>query len=84
MITHFPHLRKEGYLIEALLHGNIPCRCSAPLPCAWALSFLGLEYVWFAFPVSNVVSMVLSIVMAKHLFRNYIDPILLDKGEAAR
>ena len=54
------------------------------LPCAWALSFLGLEYVWFAFPVSNVVSMVLSIVMAKHLFRNYIDPILLDKGEAAR
>ena len=54
------------------------------LPCAWALSLLGLEYVWFAFPVSNVVSTVLSIVMAKHLFRNYIDPILLDKGEAAR
>ena len=54
------------------------------LPCAWALSFLGLEYVWFAFPVSNVVSMALSIVMARRLFRNYIDPILLDKGEAAR
>ena len=54
------------------------------LPCAWALSFLGLEYVWFAFPVSNVVSMALSIVMARRLFRNYIDPILLDKGETAR
>ncbi len=54
------------------------------LPCAWALSFLGIDYVWYAFPISNVVSTGVSIVMARHLFKNYIDPLLLDNEAAAR
>ena len=49
------------------------------LPCAWALSFLGLRFVWAAFPISNLFSTSTSVILTRRLYRTYIDP-LLDGG----
>ncbi len=52
------------------------------LPCAWALSFLGLRYVWAAFPLSNLFSTSTCVLLMRRLYRTYIDPIL--DGAAAQ
>ena len=38
------------------------------LPVAWALSKVGLGYVWYAFPIAEVVSLTASIYIFKMLY----------------
>lgn len=38
------------------------------LPVAYFLSKVGLEYVWYAFPIAEVVSFVVTVLLFKHLY----------------
>lgn len=40
------------------------------LPCAYLLSKLGLNYVWLAFPLSEVVSMIVCIIFFYQIYKN--------------
>lgn len=42
------------------------------LPVAYALSFIGLESIWYAFPISEAVSLVVSILLLIQVYRKYI------------
>ena len=43
------------------------------LPAAWLLAtFAGLDYVWFAFPIAETISLVYMILMYRRADRKYI------------
>ena len=42
------------------------------LPVAYFLSKLGLSYFWWAFPIAEAISLITSILLAYHLYRNDI------------
>ncbi len=42
------------------------------LPAAYLLSKIGLGYVWYAFPLAEVVSFIVSIILLKHLYNKNI------------
>lgn len=45
------------------------------LPAAYLLSKLGLFYVWFAFPISEAGSLVISVLMFISVYRGYLKPL---------
>ena len=52
------------------------------LPCAWLFSRIGqLDQVWYAFLVSEVVSVTMSLLMYRAVYRNRMRP--LPVGESA-
>ena len=42
------------------------------LPAAFLLSLIGLEAVWFSFPIAEVASLLASLVLYRRLYRTYI------------
>lgn len=42
------------------------------LPCAWAFSFISVHAVWYAFPLAEVVSFAVSILLFWTLYRKHI------------
>ncbi len=45
------------------------------LPVAWLLSKLGLGYVWYAFPIAEVVSLIASICIYKRIYNKHLQYI---------
>ena len=45
------------------------------LPCAYLLSMVSLEAVWYAFPVAEVVSLIASLFILWHIYRKRIRPM---------
>ncbi len=43
------------------------------LPVAYAMSFFGLQYVWLAFPIAEVVCFTLSLLMFRKVYKKYIE-----------
>ncbi|MBR5228535.1 MAG: MATE family efflux transporter [Firmicutes bacterium] len=41
------------------------------VPVAWALSFAGLDYVWFTFPISEILTCVLGLILYIRLYRKW-------------
>jgi len=45
------------------------------LPTAYFFSLIGLQYVWLAFPLAEVVSLVVAVLLLVQTFRKYIWPL---------
>ena len=46
------------------------------IPVAWALSLLGnVNYVWFSFPISEVVSLILTLIYYRRIRRTVVDTL---------
>ena len=52
------------------------------LPAAWLLSKIGLSWVWWSFPLAEVIALVIAVVMMVGVFRRTINP-LGDSGASA-
>ena len=68
-------------MCQALGHGFLSLTVSAVrqlavlLPCAYALSFIGLEAIWWAFPAAELIAALLCLVFLKHIKRKEIDSL---------
>lgn len=72
----------SGTVFQALGHGFLSLFCSlarqllALLPVAYLLSLMGnLDLVWFSFPIAEAVSVVLSVVFLRYVYRTSIAPL---------
>lgn len=45
------------------------------LPVAYILSFVGLNYIWLAYPIAEVFSTIVSVLLQKKVKREYLDKI---------
>ena len=52
------------------------------LPVAWILSKVGLEYVWYAFPIAEVVSFFASLYIFKRLYDKQLQYIQYEAKDA--
>ena len=43
------------------------------IPIAYALSFLGLNFVWLAYPISEVIATIVSVMLQKRVKVEYVD-----------
>ena len=49
------------------------------LPVAYGLSFINLDVVWYAFPISEIVALILSIIIMIRIYNKYIKNLKLVK-----
>ena len=52
------------------------------LPCAFVLSKFGLAFVWYAFPAAEVVSLITSVFIMRHIYHTHIKNLVSLRGEA--
>lgn len=43
------------------------------IPVAYALSFIGLNFVWLAYPISEIISTIVSVILQRRIKREYVD-----------
>lgn len=45
------------------------------LPCAFVLSFISLDAIWWAFPIAELAAFIVTLMMLKHVYDAEINPI---------
>lgn len=79
--SHFPLAAicmMMSNLFQATGHGiyslvqSVLRQLGALIPAAWLLSFIGLNFVWMAFPIAEVISLVVTIVLFVRLYNKNI------------
>ena len=59
-----------------LIHLSLSRQLIVLIPAAWLLSRLGeVTYIWFAFPIAEAVSLVISLLLYRKIRREIIDTL---------